>query len=81
MNNVTTSKVYTGVYNLTVTTEAGEKYTVKLENVKDQIETSRGYVWHIQEATGVVDFVCGAYHQTKREAIQFLKYAPEYTWG
>ncbi len=81
MNNVTTSKVYTGVYSLTVTTEAGEQYAVKLENVKDQIETSRGYVWHIEESTGEVDFACGAYHQTKREAIQWLKHAPTYVWA
>ena len=81
MNNVTTSKLNSGIYNLTITTEAGKQYSVKLENVKDQIETSRGYVWHIQESTGEVDFACGAYHQTKREAIQWLKHAPEYTWA
>jgi hypothetical protein len=81
MNNVKTTKIHPGIYNLDVTTATGDRYNVKLENVKDEVETSGGFVWHIQEQAGMVDFACGAYHQTKREAIRFLKNAEGYIFA
>ena len=73
MNKVKTTKIYPGVYNVQVTTPSGQTFNVKCENIKEQVETSNGYVWHIQEQSGQLDFCCGAWHQTKREALQFLK--------
>ncbi len=81
MNNVKTTKICRGLYILEVTTPTGDTHAVKLENVKDEIETTFGEVWHIQGHGEAADFACGAYHQTKRGAIRFLKTADGYMFA
>lgn len=81
MNNVKTTKICRGLYILDVTTPTGDTHTVKLENVKGDIETSFGEVWHIQGHGGAVDFADGAYHEKKRDAIRFLKTADGYMFA
>ena len=73
MNNVTTSRMYSGVYTINVETAEGNAFCFRLENVKGIVDTSLGYVWSLLEEDEKVDLCCAKMWQTKREAVSFLK--------
>lgn len=73
MNNVTTTRIYSGAYTINVETAEGNAFTFRLENVRGMVDTSFGYVWSLLEEDEKVDLCCAKMWQTKREAVSFLK--------
>ena len=74
MNNVTTSRIYSGAYTINVETAEGNTFRFRLENERGGIvPTSLGYVWSLTEEDEKVDLCCAKMWQTKREAVNWLK--------
>lgn len=76
MNNVTTTRIYSGAYRINVETAEGNTYCFRLENVRGLVDTSLGYVWDLLEEDEKVDLCCAKRWQTKREAVSFLRTYP-----
>jgi len=75
MNTVTTTKDYKGIYSVSVTTEQGNTFNLRLElSRKSEDGVTNTEPWNLSDEDDRLDLACGKWWPTKKSAVRFLKH-------